>query len=242
MTAVYVLTTRSPPRPSHTTSMDSTPVCVRVEAGRFAAAVGLAQPEWSIMLTQVGETWEEIRVRLNRLRDLVRANGLAWEDMAHIEPNPTGTGNHAHLWQWGDRVPTKILEQLAARARLGYVVGVGRRQRPPGAPLSYGMKAVLAGAPDGADLPPETATFLALNGWRLGHATRRFWRDGPGRPLAGRRAASQVIATRAATGPWLFVPGSAALPDDAGGPLAERPGTASRRGASPSGAAPIPPG
>jgi hypothetical protein len=72
------------------------------------------------------------------------------------------------------------------------------------------MKTVLDGSPTGASLPAATIAFLEVNGGRLGHATRGFWRDGPGVPLSGVKEAERVATGSLGGGPWVFIaaPGS----------------------------------
>lgn len=181
------------------------PVCVRVQAFSFGRAIGLAQPERMLLLTQGSYEWRENRRRLNRFRDILRMKGQAeYQDAVHVEPNPGGGGTHLHLAHWGDEPTTRQLREAASRAGFGRYAGAEVLRAAPGKPLTYGMKIVVGGSPLGPDLPSATREFLALNGGRLGHATRGFWRDGPGRPLRGREAAWQVLrARRVDRGPWI---------------------------------------
>lgn len=183
----------------------SCPVCVRLEAFSFGRAVGLAQPERMLLLTQGSYDWQVNRRRLNRFRDVLRRRGqVEYQDVVHVEPNPRGDGTHLHLAHWGDEPDPEQLREAATRAGFGRFAGTEILRSAPGRPLTYGMKAVLRGSSSGPDLPSTTREFLALNGGRLGHATRGFWRDGPGKPLAGLEAARQVLRSRRADpGPWV---------------------------------------
>jgi hypothetical protein len=110
----------------------SCPACVHRLARRRARAIGLARPERAILLTHVGDTWQEIRPALHRLRKIIRQKGHRWQDEVHIEPFPSGNGNHAHMWQWGDRIREDELSCFAERAGLGRFVSVQRRRLPAG--------------------------------------------------------------------------------------------------------------
>lgn len=193
----------------------SCPVCVRREAFSFGRLIGLAQPERMLLLTQGSYDWQENRRRLNRFRDILRMKGRAeYQDVVHVEPNPNGGGTHLHLAHWGDEFTANQLREAATRAGFGKYAGAQKLKSAPGQPLTYGMKTVLRGSSSGPDLPLATREFLYLNGGWLGHATRRFWRDGPGRPLQGRDAAHRVLrARRADPGPWIAIadPSSSAV-------------------------------
>lgn len=158
-----------------------------------------------LLLTQGSYDWRENRRRLNRFRDILRMKGQAeYQDVAHVEPNPRGGGTHLHLAHWGDEPTPGQLREAATRAGFGTYGGAQRLKAAPGQPLTYGMKTVLRGSSLGPDLPVATREFLTLNGGRLGHATRGFWRDGPGRPLRGLEGARRVLRARQTDpGPWI---------------------------------------
>jgi hypothetical protein len=154
----------------------------------------------------VGDEWRAIRSNMNNFRRNLRRAGLSVENVFHVEANPGGTGHHAHLWTWGPTLldePT--ISDAAARAGMGQEVWVGRRDRPDGAPLWYGMKSVLDAA-DPVALAPEICDFLEINGGRLLHASRGFWRDAAGHPIRGGvRAAAKLARREQRSDDWAIV-------------------------------------
>jgi hypothetical protein len=183
----------------------SCPVCVRRIAIRYGQAIGLARPERGLLLTQVGDDWPTIQSRVHHLRKTLRRRGLESHEVFHVEPNPLGSGHHIHAWQWGDPLNDALLSDAAASAGMGTFAVVRPRRAPDGAPLAYGLKVVIDGSPDGRTLPENTWQFLRLNGGRLGHATRSFWRDEHGRQLSGVREAYRAVARlRGGQGDWVL--------------------------------------
>lgn len=177
------------------------PFCIRVEAHGVALAIGLAEPERAVRLSLVGETWQERRSRIFRLRYRIREAGYRSEDCYHVEPNPRGTGHHAHLWQWGDYIPQRKLQALAKRESIG--IPYIERVRASG-PMSYGLKAVTYGLKGVED----HELYLEANGKRLVHASRGFWREGADGPHISRiRGAVRVARERAygaSEGVWIL--------------------------------------
>lgn len=169
------------------------PFCLPHEALGVAAALAMAQPTQLLLLTQLGSTWAGAQRRMNRFREVLRATytgGWAY----HLEPNPDGTGTHAHAWWRGDHLGRRKLSDAARRAQLGEWVSTAEAHLPPAGPsgvprLTYGLKSVLRQPSNGLHLSGDAEAFLALNGGRLVHATRGYWRDWEGRPLPGLRPA-----------------------------------------------------
>lgn len=175
------------------------PVCIVVEAFKVAGAIALACPTHALRVSLVGDSWPIAQRRMNRLREYLSAEGDAGEWIWHVECNPAGTGHHAHVWMHGDQFPDQSeLSRCAVRAGLGADVYVESIRTPlrddqglvvgAGA-MSYGMKAVLVVPTDLDKLTPEQSHYLEVNGRRLFHASRGFWRDGRGNQLHGKRAA-----------------------------------------------------
>lgn len=173
--------------------------CGPINARLTAGAIGLAAPERAVLLTSLGSEWPTIRNRLKHLSWAVRGAGLEWHAVYHVEPNPRGTGHHAHVWQRGDYVPQALLADLCRHEGLGFP-WINALRVDPRAGLSYGLK--LAGIGYGLKLAESTdsmAVYLAANGNRLAHATRGFWRDENGEPVPGVKEARKA-ALRGSTG------------------------------------------
>jgi len=180
------------------------PFCVVLEAQSVALAIGLARPERLVRFSLIGDTWAERRARFKRVRFNIRNAGFSWNDCYHVERNPRGTGYHAHLWQHGDYVPQRDLQRMCLREGMGYPDI--RQVQELGRSTSYGLKAALGYGMKGV----ESSTgeqYLALNGGRLVHASRGFWRDGEGRAISGIRGAVRVARLEAygePEGRWLL--------------------------------------
>lgn len=175
------------------------PYCVRIEAHGVALAIGLAHPERAIRLSLVGETWQERRQRIYRLRYRIRAAGYSTADCYHVEPNPKGTGHHAHMWQYGDFLPQAELQTLARREGLG--IPYIERIRSDSFAF-YGLKGVGYGLKGVGD-----DSYLDANGRRLVHASRGFWRDLEGRPISRIRGAvreARRVAYGVSEGRWIL--------------------------------------
>lgn len=172
------------------------PVCVRQIAYRYGAAIALARPQQMSRLSLVGGSWEETHRRVNRVFELIRKGGRAIKVAWHVEANPRGTGAHVHCWSHGDPLTERDLRRCAVRAGMGHEVHVQRAYVPAGHPpqLIYGMKAVLEGPLDPTRLSPTAELFLDLNGRRLVHQSRGFYRDHRGGPIGVRQAAALAFA------------------------------------------------
>ena len=175
--------------------------CLRLNALRRAAAIAYARPTRAFLLTLVGEDWQTIRVRMKRLREnLLRVGVDVGEWCWHVEPNPEGTGHHVHGWQHGpSKLPQAVLSDCAARAGMGGVVFVNKIKAEMGAG-KYGLKGVLAAGYGLKGVEDEASRYMAENGGRLSHATRGFFRDDEGRPIAVRQAERRAFGE--GTGTW----------------------------------------
>jgi hypothetical protein len=172
--------------------------CGPRKAGSIARAIALAEPERAIRLSLVPSEWAPARRAVNRLLEYVREAGYSIEMAWHLEPNPKGTGAHAHCWQHGDFIPQRQLQELSHRAGLGipYIERV-RSQTGRGAAVGYGLKGMGYGMK-----AADQAAYLDLNGGRLVHATRGFWRDGKGGSTLTLGAARRVVRNEGDPGPW----------------------------------------
>lgn len=150
--------------------------------GRFVAgAIGVAEPERAITLTQVGSTHQERRARMKRLRYCIEHEmGRRVEWAYHVEPNPKETGYHVHAWQRGDFLDQRELSRLADRCGMGSVVWIERMKRLHGTPgINYGLK--LMGIEYGLKMvesDQQMGVYLECNGGRLVHTSRGFFVGG----------------------------------------------------------------
>jgi hypothetical protein len=204
--------------------------CLPLNARERGWAIAYAVPERSVLLTQVGDSWQTVRMRMGRLRHELEKELGHVEWVWHVEPNPRGTGHHVHAWQHGDFLPQRDLSRMARRRGMGEVVRISRVRSPLGlgGSLSYGMK--LAGLDYGmktvSGLGEQAAIYLEANGKRLHHHSRGFWRHPTGEQIKGVKNA--VKAAREArrhgdAGQWVIErePGAdgAASPPLRGEPL-----------------------
>lgn len=148
--------------------------CLRVNARRRARAIAWAGPERAILLTLVGDDWQTVRPRMYRLRyRIARAAGLC-EWVWHVEPNPKGTGHHVHAWQHGAFVPQDVLSRLADEVGMGRFVRINRVRSRVGA-SAYGLKGLTYGL-KGVEADDEGTAYLRVNGYRLTHQSRGYFR------------------------------------------------------------------
>lgn len=171
--------------------------CIRSQAFKTAGALALARPMYLITLTLAGETWPDVRRHMQRWRQILHRQGFVWEHAFHVEPNPAGDGLHVHLWWWGDPIRRSVLADAASRAGMGLHCDKRPAYVRPKEPnqlehLPYGLKAVLNPPDDRSEVGPVARRYLEVNGGRLLHATRKFWRDAEGKPIAGMRRAQNA--------------------------------------------------
>jgi hypothetical protein len=176
--------------------------CLARNARRRALAIALACPSRELRLSLVADEgdpdpWQTARYRINKTREYLKRWG---EDPGpwgyHVERNPGQTGFHAHGVQHGPRKMNKdALDQAAFRAGAGltrvrkvqHVDGLAEYGLKGAALASYGLK----GAAEGVE-------YLRLNGGRLGHYSRGFFRSQDGETIAVRQA--ERLAMRAVYG------------------------------------------
>lgn len=158
------------------------PQCVGWLAVRTAGAVGLAEPQRFGRLSLVGNDWQTVRARMSRLRyDLRKALRQDFEWAWNVEQNPKGTGHHVHFFQHGAFVPQRLLAELADYRGMGRNVDI-RQWKPQGSlSTAYGLKGLLypmKGALDEREGQDDEVLngFLAINGRRLIHASRGYFR------------------------------------------------------------------
>jgi hypothetical protein len=158
--------------------------CGPINARQTAQAIALAGPERSYLLTQAGRDWQTVRARMKRFRYRLRQlAGAAWFDCWHVEPNPSGDGqHHVHGLQHGEFVDVETFRAAAGREGFGSWVGL-RRVREGSSASFYGLKmASLAAAAYGLKgVGSDLEEYLQANGGRMVHASRGFWRE----PSAG---------------------------------------------------------
>lgn len=177
------------------------PYCLPIQARQRAAAVALAGPTHLLTLTQTGADFAEIHSKLKRFREHCRRLGMAFGWFWAAEGNPRGTGTHVHAWlRPAGHLDVESLAAVAQRAGLGSVLELAEARGPMGAVgarlegvgrASYVLKEALIAPSTTAHLTEQQEAFLSLNGHRLGHNSRGFWRDRFGRRLNAVREAEQ---------------------------------------------------
>jgi hypothetical protein len=174
------------------------PVCVRVEAMIRAAAIWLAKPRRAIRVSLVADAgdpdpWPTVRYRMNKLREHYgRLVGDLGDWCYSVEPNPRGTGFHAHVWQHGPaKVDAAALDECSARAGAGLCRV--ETVRSVGKAAQYGLKALRGAGYSLKGTDDDPADFLRVNGNRLTHQSRGFFRSADGATLAVRKAESAAL-------------------------------------------------
>jgi hypothetical protein len=195
------------------------PYCVKVQAFVRAAAIALAAPQRALRVSLVADAdsddpWVTARRRINRTREWYRR--LTGHDLGEwltqVERNPKGTGYHAHAWQHGTRkVDRTALDAAAQRAGAGWTKVETVRSNVGAA--HYGLKGVGGMGYGLKEAQGDPAEHLRLNGGRLTHQSRGFFRSEDGSTL-GVRAAERLALDRMSggreRGRWGLVTESAA--------------------------------
>jgi hypothetical protein len=186
----------------------SCPGCCLLNARTRSLAISFARPERAVLLTDVGNEFAQIRARVNRLRyDITKQLGAKFEMVYSIEPNPSGDGrHHLHGWQHGDFVPQAALSKMAARRGMGEFARISRVRSTVGAGR-YGLKGLGYGLKGTQQVGDAQREYLALNGKRLTHQTRGFFRDAEGASIPTREAEAQARAAAGQkdVGPWQLI-------------------------------------
>jgi hypothetical protein len=167
--------------PDRCTCLDC-PVCAPIEARRVGRAIALARPERLVGLTLVGLDWEDIHQRFKKfmrvLGILVEPGKWAWG----VQPNPLGTGNHIHAYQYGPAFEPWDLAEAAAQAGMGREVDITDIDNLEGV-RDYLVRDVRDSDKRASDLSDQAQEYLRLNGGRLVHSSRGFFRDLAGNSL-----------------------------------------------------------
>jgi hypothetical protein len=176
------------------------PACLPHNARGIAMAVTLVRPEYLLTIGQLEDRWPLIKKRLNRFNlGLRRFAGPDLQHAYHVEPYGRGDRCHTHGWLHGRTLDADVVLEAAVSAGIGSDVML--EVAHPDRLCDYGLKLVRADPRilPGSDLWPEAQRFLEVNGGRLVHPTRGFWRDGAtGERLEGKDHAIQMA--RAARG------------------------------------------
>lgn len=171
--------------------------CLRVSAAQVHKAVVVAQPSHFVTLTGLSGNWETDRTTVNLLRRYLRRDGLAFAFAWAIEPNPGGTGHHAHGWAWGDPRFEETIQRRANQVGLGDV-DVERVTYEGN--FAYPVK-------NATHNQASLGAHRRLNGREFLHA-RGFWRDAQtGTTLTKDEALHGATQRDPMTpGPWVRVP------------------------------------
>lgn len=157
------------------------PFCCHVRAGLYARALGRADPAALVTLTQVGDTWPQTRARMTALQQTLRRRSaglaLAWV----VES--ASAGRHVHAMVHGPVPDRASWSAFAQRAGMGRQVDVRVVRETPLRVGQYLLK----------EMHRDPLGHLDLNGGRLVHASRTYWRV-DGRQVRGARAA--IVASR----------------------------------------------
>jgi hypothetical protein len=180
--------------------------CCRVNAKKRSLAIAFARPEREITFTLVGDSWPQIRDRMKNARSLLKREVGEFEWVWSVEENPNANGHHVHGWQHGSYTPQKLISATAKKLGMGEVTHVSKL-RSVGAASRYGLKGLTYGL-KGVLAEEEGEKYLGLNGKRLSHQSRNFFRAPEGGKLPVREA--ERLAAAAANsggdqGPWVLM-------------------------------------
>lgn len=175
------------------------PYCAPVNASQIARAMALAEPQRMIRLSLVPSHFPDTQRAVKSLVRWGRRNYGEIQLAYHVEPNPKGTGNHIHAWQHGpEKIPQGELQEACERDGLG--IPDIRRWENRGGGAGYGLKGIGYGMKH-----EDLETFLSLNGGRLVHHTRGFFRDrADGEGLTLGEAKRRTMPPGEEPGPWVL--------------------------------------
>jgi hypothetical protein len=167
-----------------------------MNARRIAGAIWLAQPSHVLTLTQVGNSYEDIRKRMAKFFESLRKTYPTLRYTWQVEENPKATGNHAlcflHL---ADATISKaIIEKATSRVGLGPHFKLSRVPINASATFfGYQFKDLLD--------PEGSQRYLSLNGTPerqlLVHSSATgFWRDPGTGELLTRDEAESIALNR----------------------------------------------
>jgi hypothetical protein len=181
--------------------------CGPLRAREVAGAIGLAEPERLVRFSGLRGTWRENQWRIRQVVYDLRRAGYVFEYCVHCEWNPKETGYHAHLYQVGSYVPQAFLQSCCVGHGLGLPdIRAFHARGGPGE--AYGLK--LAGLDYGLKLSKRKEAlerYLRLNGGRLSHQSRRFFRNLEGQRcgLTEGRAAFRSLRADGVESSWRLV-------------------------------------
>ncbi len=170
--------------------------CRVINVHRIAGAISLASPTYWLSLTHVGEDPATITRRLCNFRayvaEVVPGYEHAWAAEENLRQTVIHTHGYAHTGSRITEIPEHVITEQALRAGLGWRTRIGRIE--PGTSIEW-FKYPMECALD----PERVDRFWALNSTgarhRLIHASRGFWRNGPGGPPI-RREEAETLAYR----------------------------------------------
>lgn len=181
--------------------------CLPRNVSARADAISYATPERFIRYSLVGDDWQTIRKRYKVLSDRIRSRGYTSESCYFVEPYESGAGNHIHAFQHGDYIPQHELVELATSVGFAPNTDIRRWQTYGSRSTRYTMKNATGYGMKTLRAATEAAeTYLALNGQRLHHHTRGFFRHPDGRHIGNVKEAVKAArrASRTSVGEWVI--------------------------------------
>jgi hypothetical protein len=148
----------------------------------IAWAQARSEPERIFRLSNVPTDWDQARRRIKQVRERLTDLGYRQNEWAFsLEPNPSGEDKaHAHGVQHGTFIPQPVLQEVCHANGLGIPYIAAIKSAPAG--TAYGVKAAGAAfygvksAKDAREHQDAYERFLDLNGGRISHHTRGFYR------------------------------------------------------------------
>lgn len=179
--------------------------CVQGNARRRARAIAFAKPERAILLTQVGDDWQVVRLRMAKLKYFLQQEiDKSFEWVFHVEPNPKGTGHHVHAWERGAYIPQPSLSSVAERVGMGGFARINKIHDVTQA-SNYGLKGLGYGM-KGVQAEDSRVAYLVANGRRLTHQSRGFFVDSTTEASGVRKIEKLAAATgREQVGTWVLM-------------------------------------
>jgi hypothetical protein len=185
--------------------------CLPLNARRRAAAMQWVGVRRSITITEVAsrddeDPWQAARRRVNRVREYLQRESIDPGLWGYFIERGTQTGMvHAHVAQRGaQRLPKEALQEASHRAGAGWTrVEAIRQTGKFSAYVGKGFSAYVGKGFTQADAVDN----LTLNGGRLGHFSRGYFKSPEGETLGVREAekrAAEAFRTEEA-GRWVII-------------------------------------
>jgi len=152
------------------------PSCGPWKARIIELTLHVAQPELLVTIGPIQVEPHEISTQVSRYRQRVRrATSSPVQDAYFVESYTSRSEPHLHMYSFGAALRQDMVVSAAMATRLGDETHIDVQPITHHGNLGYGMKMITRPKSE-----TDRSEFLRLNGGRLVHASRGFWRGPDG--------------------------------------------------------------